>query len=79
VTGGEEQYYWKRIGEIPKNQGVLARAMLEPMVVGNTFLHLCGKTGTQEVDNMVRQYGADTFMKVCEVTKKEIKSVRLYP
>ncbi len=80
VTGREEEYYWKRFADIPSNRGVFARGRIEYLMVGNAFLHLCGgKTGAQELDDMIRQFGADTFMKVCEITKKEIKSVRLHP
>ncbi len=80
VTGGEDEYYWKRFGDIPNDRGAFARGQIEYMMAGNAFLHLCGgKTGMQELDDLIRQFGADTFVKVCEVTKKEIKSVRLYP
>ena len=80
VTGGEDGYYWKRFDQIPSDHGVFARVRIEYMMAGNAFLDLCGgKTGVQELDDLVRQFGADTFRKVCEITKKEIKSVRLYP
>jgi hypothetical protein len=80
VAGGEDEYYWKRFGDIPGDRGAFARLQIEYMMAGNAFLTLCGgKTGMQELDDMIRQFGADTFVKVCEITKKEIKSVRLYP
>ena len=69
VTGGEEKYYWERFGDIPSNRGVFARVGLGYIMVGNTFLHLCGgKTGVQELDDLIRQFGADTFTKVCDIT-----------
>jgi hypothetical protein len=78
-TGGEEEYYWKRFDDIPSDRGVFSRVQIEYVMVGNAFLHLCGgKTGVQELDDLIRQFGADTFMKVCEITKKEIECVRLY-
>lgn len=80
VTGGEDKYYWKRFGDIPADRGVFAKVRIEYLMAGNAFLEQCGgKTGMQELDDLIRQYGADTFLKVCEITKKEIKSVRLYP
>jgi hypothetical protein len=63
VTGREEEYYWKRFGDIPSNRGVFARVGIEYVMTGNAFLHLCGgKTGVQELDDLIRQFGADTFM-----------------
>jgi hypothetical protein len=80
VTGGEDEYYWKRFGDIPADRGIFARVQIEYLMAGNAFLEQCGgKTGMQELDDLIRQFGADTFLKVCEITKKEIKSVRLYP
>jgi hypothetical protein len=80
VTGGEDEYYWKRFADIPSDRGVFGRDRIEYIMAGNAFLHLCGgKTGVQELDDLIRQFGADTFMKVCEITEKEIKSVRLHP
>lgn len=80
VTGGEDKYYWKRFGDIPADRGVFAKLPVEYLMAGNAFLEQCGgKTGMQELDDLIRQFGADTFLKACEITKKEIKSVRLYP
>jgi hypothetical protein len=80
VTRGEEEYYWKRFSAIPKDRGDFARAHNEYLMAGNAFLELCGgKTGMQELDDLIRQFGAETFRSVCRITKKEIKSVRLYP
>lgn len=80
VTGGEDKYYWKRFCDIPPDRGVFAKVRIEYLMAGNAFLEQCGgKTGMQELDDLIRQFGADTFLKVCEITKKEIKSVRLYP
>ena len=80
VTSGEDKYYWKRFGDIPADRGAFARVQIEYLMAGNAFLEQCGgKTGMQELDDLIRQFGADTFLKVCEITKKEIKSVRLYP
>ena len=80
MTGGEDEYYWKRFDAIPEDRGVFARVQIEYMMAGNAFLDQCGgTTGMQELDDLIRQFGAEMFTKVCEITKKEIKSVRLYP
>jgi len=80
VTGGEDEYYWKRFDYIPEDRGVFARVQIEYMMAGNAFLDQCGgKTGMQELDDLIREFGAEMFTKVCEFTKKEIKAVRLYP
>lgn len=77
VTAGEDKYFFERFADIPSGRRT---PMVEYLMVGNTFLSLCGgKTGVQELDDLIRQFGADTFMKVCEITKKEIKGVRLQP
>ena len=75
--GGEEEYYWQRFSAIPENRGAFSRGQIEYMMAGNALLDQCGKTGTREIDDLIRQFGADAFTKVCEITKKEIKSVRL--
>lgn len=77
---GEDQYYWKRFDNIPKDRGMFTRAQCEYIMVGNAFLDLCGgKTGTQELDDSIRRIGADAFVNACKMMKKEIKAVRLYP
>src|SRR5439155_13638195 len=38
VTGGEDEYYWKRFAQIPEDKGVFARVQIEYMMAGNAFL-----------------------------------------
>ena len=72
VAGREDQYYWKRFGDIPEDRGVFPRVQIECMMAGNAFLEQCvGKTGLQELDDLIRQCGADIFLKVCEITRRK--------
>ena len=74
---GCAEYYWNRFNDIPKDMGIWSRARVEVMMAGNAFLETCGTTKTQEADDGIRRFGADPFLKVYELAKRKLKSVRI--
>ena len=77
VTGGEDQYYKKRFSDIPMDRGGFATAQIEYLMAGNAFLVQCGETGIRELDDMIRRCGADIFLNIGKIVKREMGSVRL--
>jgi hypothetical protein len=79
VVDASGEYYWQRFNDIPnERRGVWATAQIEYLMAGNAFLDQCGKTGIRECDDIIRQFGAETFRNVFELIKKEVKAVRVY-
>jgi hypothetical protein len=74
---GCAEYYWNRFNDIPEDMGTWNRANVEVRMAGNAFQETCGSTGTQEADDGIRRFGADTFLKVYDMAKKELKAVRI--
>jgi hypothetical protein len=73
---GDASPYWESLARIPDDRR-FGRSRIEYLMVGNTFLEECGRTGIQEMDDAIRVHGANAFLRVSEAAKNEIKQVRV--
>lgn len=75
-ASGDPTPYWRGLTRIPEGRR-FGRTRIEYLMVGETFLDQCGKTGVAEADDAIRRLGAETFLKASVAAEKHIKRVRL--
>jgi hypothetical protein len=76
VSSADIEAYRQSFQNVPESS-TWRRAGTEYLLAGLAFQESCGSTGIREADDLIRQFGAQTFAKIFDVVKKEIKSVRL--
>jgi hypothetical protein len=66
-----------RFEHLDPKKSRFTRGSAEYMLAGLAFQELCGDMGNRQLNDGVRQFGAELFSKLFLITKKELESVRI--
>ncbi len=76
-VGPELKVFEERFATLDPQKFRLSKASAEYMLAGLAFQELCGDMGNRDINNGIRQFGAELFAKMFTLTKRELESVRI--